>query len=439
MLITTSTLQTESEEQGSTSPRSFTLVIVICCIASFVAVGLSMADFSRISQFDEETHLSYVVSLQDGSFPTLGEPYSQEVLREFACRRAFVDSIPLPRCGSAPFDPGDFPYDGVQRNSTPPLYYAITSTIAQLLESVTDMSTIIAARWIGVLFLTLFLVGMADASAVNGLDRLTALMVIIPFSLSYPPLVHSVSTVNPDGAVLAIGGVAVAVASRYWRGLLGFEWLIVLAAVAASTKETAIFPIVAVSVVVLMKSGLPLTRRFLRACALGAVTAAFTIGWRLISVAMAPRDFTSPIGTGNARTYEGWPVDEIASTIHHLLPPVSLRLWSVPFELSFPGLSRWVFVLALTSTLAAVLEAARGREARSFVLGLVAAALFGVMLIQVNAVLAAQAYAPVISARYGLGLVGFSLLPMVLVVSKHERAALLFGGAGTSAFVLSVL
>ncbi len=412
---------------GSMSGLVTSVDVVCVVILSVIAVGLHMAQYPRLSAFDEPTHIDYTLSLTNLEYPTLGEPYDQVTLREWACRgHHFVDSQ-LPDCESDEFVPGEFAGQGIQRNSSPPLYYAISALVAGPARAITGLSFVSLARLSGVLFLSIGSLGSVVASRSLGVRGISGLLspVIV---LGMPTVLHATSTVNSDGGVYAVGGVAAAVAARCLvheeqsTRLFGLAMLV--AVVAGLTKTTALF---GVGILGLMLAGSGLMRgakrrSLLESVAVLATGALVHAAWMAFAASRRPSDFVNPIGNGNGVAVEGGPIREIVQGADDLFPPTRLSWFPIPDVLQSSWQEPWAIVLGLVVVASALLAIAHSDGVSRIwgtatVVGCVASG----MIVQAGLALGSRnIYFPEVNSRYGLALVPFVTVLIVAVADQRR-------------------
>lgn len=217
----------------------------------FVTVACALVwwfgqQFPYLSPIDEAAHYDYVMDVPHA--PAQGERLSQGTLREVACRGTGELVFEYPPCDSDVFDPNAFPGSGFSTTgATPPVYYAVTAVIARPIASVTAWSPFETTRAVGALWLAgMMAVGYALALRL-GATRAAALGATV-LTGSVAGVVSSSSTVGPDVATAAVGGLVMLAALGYDGSRRRMLLLLAAVVLAALTKFTAFTAVGAVAI-----------------------------------------------------------------------------------------------------------------------------------------------------------------------------------------------
>lgn len=394
-----------------------------------------MNAFATFSPFDEATHIDYVLSIADLDAPEIGAPYDQETLRSWACRGAFRDTIVLPPCDSAEFDHSQFPGAGVQRNSTPPVYYVVTALVSQPIAAVTGAGVVAMARLTGVLFLSIGLISCVEIARRLGASRRASWLVaaIVPWGL--PTVLHATATVNSDAAVFAMGGVTIVAVLAALNREIPFWPLIAIGVIAGMTKQTALFPVGAGAVLMLCATLWPdqplpdgdRRRQIVAALTMPAAAALSFLAWVTYAETQTPDDFVNPIGTGGSIDIEGSPIDEILrnpldlmlATEMNFVPQAIRTAWHYPW-------SQVLGVLVIAAAAVAVIDPPRRRPepTRPDLLRWAGWALLltgatSATAIQIYLALGRGTYFPSIPARYSIGMIPLALALVSVLLSRR--------------------
>ena len=376
-----------------------------CCLL----VAGHMRTFTEVSPFDEATHYDYVLSLEDLDFPRLGVPYDDTVLREWSCRGTYLDYA-LPPCEAASHDYRDYPNQGIQRNRTGPLYYGTVALLVQPAKVFTPTSLGLA-RSTGALFLfgaAVLTVGACREARIA--SRGVSWLTVLAFPAAVPSVLHAVSTVNSDAAVLLLGAAMTLAALVYRNRGYQNPWpLVALAAVAGFTKQSAMFPVLLAAAIVTLGQWRSWRWNDVRqAIAVPAmlvlVAGGSLLTWEALTASQALPGYESPIGSGNTVPADGSPADEISVGGFDLIPPVQMG-W-VDADLG-TVLHRPAVLVIQAVALGAVgwQLASRSSIERAYAWALVFAMVATPVLVNLATYASFETYFAVANFRYGLGLV----------------------------------
>ncbi len=391
--------------------------------------------FPNLSPFDEGPHIDYVHSIQELEFPRRGNVYQQESLRAWACRGGFSADLVFEGCDATNLDPSDFPDGGIQRLKHPPIYYVITAAVSEGVSTIGGVSTVFGARLAGALFSFVGL-GSVFLSAVTYLEhrKWLFLSVLLALTASTFTAFHSLSTVNNDAGVFALGGIGVLLAAtlkdskKYWPFVL-------FAAIAGLTKNTAVVPVAALSVFMMLwrtaRAGFDWRRIAFTVVKFGSlplVTGIVVLLWEQLALFLEVPGFVNPIGRGNTTLVDGLPFDEIASTAFDLAPPSRLNF--------VPSIYTGQWLRPIHTLIGALIFISVGHSLanksaliRTSALTLVAGILMApIMANSVTAVSGGQSsFFATVPTRYAVGLLPLSFLVVAVFAARSLPKPILLG------------
>jgi 4-amino-4-deoxy-L-arabinose transferase-like glycosyltransferase len=202
----------------------------------------------RISVFDEPTHADWVARMLDGELVARGDTITPEVLAEWSCRGWALDSS-LPPCDGVPHDASEYTSKGLNYNHFhAPGYYALTALGAGVVGWVAPATDVVtAARVVGVGWAVLGMVGVyavaRELGARVSVARAAGLLVV-----GTPLVVHLLSVVNNDAALIAAGALIIWVGLRAVRTGVPWWWAAGAGAAAGLIKVVAL-PVVLTAVI----------------------------------------------------------------------------------------------------------------------------------------------------------------------------------------------
>ena len=398
-----------------------------------------------VSPIDEATHADYVLRVAQGDLPRMGQPLSEQTLREWSCRGSSNVTFELPPCTDGPLDPATYPAGGQQYNSAhPPLYYAVTALVARPLAVLTGEGLLGSARLVGIAWLTAGLWALLAALRQLGTSWTLGTAVAALVGLA-PAIQHASSTVNNDASAVLAGALVLWVALRVAHGTSSWPALAVAAAVAAALKLVFLIALVPAAVVLLQHARRHPDDRARVAVALGAGGAAAAVvlaAWTLVHGALNPGDVENPVLGINTRDADRLPV---AMTLRNLLacwPPLARPF--VPLELlEQPQFFLWGVLIPLLFASAPLLGmvAARSPVGRDVSIGAALGMVAVPVAVQLHTYLAHGDYFPNIAPRYGLCVVPAVAVALASVARgrRHDLAAAGLAGTGTFALLIALI
>ena len=139
---------------------------ILILVATAATVGVVSSDNPRLSPWDEDAHIDYLVKVGRLSIPSAGDVMDEQALRIAACRGFYGPYQPAQPCDlPGPMDPAQYAFQGDSRAWThPPLYYVVTRAAMVPLDIVlpgadfVTVGRIATALWTAVGLFLLFLV-----------------------------------------------------------------------------------------------------------------------------------------------------------------------------------------------------------------------------------------------------------------------------------------
>ena len=372
---------------------------------SVVVVVLTSSTMTKISVFDEATHIDYALRAAHWELPRAGETMSQQTLAEWACRGSRHPAIELPACGSAPFRPQDFPVAGLQYNyGHPPLYYLITGTVTRAVVAVTDLGFVTVARSLGALWLAAGLVVLFQVLQRAGLPRTYALAATAGLAVT-PSVAEFSSIVSNDAAAVLCGSLVALVTVEVVLGRARWPLVAVTAIAITLTKVIFVVALIGAGLAWLIVAGLRRDHGAWRLRALTLVMAACAVvtdlAWTWFQSGRGMAGYRSPVLGINSEPAASFPFGPTIGQLFATWPPTPETLSQA---LDSPALAFWqaVVTLLLAAGPLVVLLSGRPRWAAPFALGTAAALLLVPVAVQGVAFVTEGHYFPVISTRYGL-------------------------------------
>lgn len=422
-------------------------VVVSSLLLAVLAVTLVVLNVTvsrGISPYDEATHVDYALQVSQGQLPATGDPLSQEVLGEWACRGSATGSLPLPPCGDGPYEPAAFPAMGSQYNSAhPPLYYAATGFVAQAVSSLTGAGFLDAARLTGIGWLTSGLWVLLAALRRLGASWTLGTAVAALVGLA-PSVMHATSTVNNDAAAILAGALALWVTLRVVHGASSWPAFAAAAVFVAALKLVFVIALVPGGLVLLLMllRSRPARPRLVRVLVAGMLAAGGTIvAWSLLQASRGMPELLNPVLGINTRTADRVPV---AATVDNLLdvwPPVARPFLQT--GLDQPQVALWVALITLLFASAPLIGVVGQRHllGRDLSLGAGLGLLCVPVAVQLHTFVRYGEYLPGVAPRYGLCLVPALALALASVIRGRtaDRGVALLAGLGTVGVVTGLL
>lgn len=211
--------------------------VAVTAFACLIVV-LHVADYTRLSPYDELQHYDYLTRVvRDGDIVRRGDLFGQEALHTEACQ-GLDGALDIPPCGRASYRPQDFQERGFNTAYIhPPVYYAISGSIAAGLSWVVGSDSLFTTgRLSGVVWMAgaMILTWLAMAElGVTWTRRAVALL----FVATAPVVMETTATINPDATALFAGAAVLLAVLRWERG--GRWWPAALTAtLALALKST---------------------------------------------------------------------------------------------------------------------------------------------------------------------------------------------------------
>ena len=432
------------------SPGRLALVAAVLAVVGIGLSLLSVVRATRLSAFDEATHIDYAWLLADFRLPTTGAPLSDYTLTSWACRgQANIER--LPAC-SSDHPAASFPAEGQQYNGFhPPLYYALTGWAARPLAAITGQDFVTVARALGSLWLFAAMFGLYLTLRYWRVQWRYALLAGLALPV-IPSVLHASSTVTNDAAAAVCGVAAVYVLGRTMvHERTG--WLVptVLTLLAASTKTVNSLGLLVIAGILVLagsvrwrRSGRPAGLPLLRTGALMiAAAATVELVWGRISASRTIPDWQNPIGGVHTSEFTGLPFDEWLPTLVSGFPLGSFYYLDPAVESA--SIVAWVTVSSLLLTVSSFLGlAVFGRGSARWQLS--AAVMIGCLAypLLVQATLLSRtdpsnSYFWYLSTRYGTSLIPMAIAVLIMIADQKRlrvtSAAVV--GAGLVAVLIS--
>lgn len=407
--------------------RPLLLPMVLLAAELTILVAVHVGQFVELSPVDELMHFDNVVR---SSEPDLildeRDPIAQETLQEVGCRRIHDSSWSVAGaddpCRRAAYDPNDAWWHGLNSSvGHVPLYYLVTGLAARSLRAVVPAFGLLT--WARLLGIAWALAGcyLVLRCAVLLRVRPMAVAAVLAMVLAVPAQLEASAMVNPDAALLLVGGgllfTALHVESRRWPWWT-LPVAVALAILVDPSSFIAVLFVGGYFVVRALRRGQPTRHRFAHvamALAVVLVSAATTLAWTVSFRALTDRaDFTgSPQAVAYA-TERLAPADVVGrSAVFALLPPIDQP--HAPAALRTPVLEVLVAaagLLLVAAVVGAALRARSGDPLDALAGATTLALLSGAPLLILATFTVSRLYFG-IPSRYGLS----ALAPMALVVA----------------------
>jgi hypothetical protein len=226
------------------------LWLVVVLAVGWLAVGLHIRAYEPYSPIDEMQHADYTRGILDGEIVVSGDTISAATMEDLACRG--VDAPlgePLPACGAAPHEPGEFPEQGYNTAAIhPPTYYAVMAWGGAGVRWLTGADDVLqTTRLAGGLFLSFGAVALWALLAEFRVRVAVRVAVALLVLLTPLVLVQS-ATINPDATALGAGAFVLLATVRAERRAWPVWVPAVAAVLAVGLKSTNVVAVVAAGV-----------------------------------------------------------------------------------------------------------------------------------------------------------------------------------------------
>lgn len=396
-------------------------------LMSVLFVSMHVNGYTKLSPIDELQHIDYLYQIPD--HPEPDDKVGQAALHQQLCRGVDAPGFGPPACQAGRLDPNVFQEKGYNTAAGyTPVYYAFTRAGAETVLLLTPLDDLVTAgRVTGGLWLGLGLGLIYGVGRMRGIARLPLVAVTVLVGAS-PALLFPSSTIAPDGAALASGGLII-LALTWWERRPSWRRaaLLVLACVLATAiKLTYLVAVAAVGLYLLVRwwrgrstRSLPRTTPLLAvACGIACLVAPVAWTAYLATMPQIPSDDLPAMATQFAVT--GFPWTGLSDSLLVLLSPLSSP-W-VPVgspQLTYLTTSVVSIVLTAGAIAAGVFGIAREPE-RDLARATLLAAVVGAAGLVVMGYLTAGSYIP-LPARYGAALV--PALALSAAAAAHRRSA----------------
>lgn len=421
---------------------------------------LAIGNSGAVSVLDEATHADYAYQITQGDLPYPGSTMDPEILREWSCRGTTTSGARLPPCvGISPAS--SYPAGGQNYNFFhPPLYYAITAVMAEVIDTVRPGPTdfIGNARIVSVLWMWAGMLVMFAAIRRLGLAAWWGVAAAAGIPL-IPGLAGAATMVSNDAPAALSGALALWALARILKDE-NYGWFLpaVLAGFSAGTKALNGLPFIALGLLCLLlavrawrsDNRVRARQAAIAGVAIGSAVAIVYLGWSLFQAGRGDPNWVNPISSISSRPVVGLPFGELLLPIFGAFGGSlsGFRDFAAGVTPSFgiTGYGYWSRLLGwalLAVPLALITITKRGSTAR--ILAVIALALEFAYphVVEIVTIVSSDRYLPVISKRYGL-----SILPLligcliVLAERRNARKTLvgfeLIGASATVALVLAV-
>jgi hypothetical protein len=197
--------------------RAYLLAMAAVVAVTGAVVGLHVWRYQTLSPIDELQHIDYTFRMRELAPPHRGDLVGQDAMRAQACRG--IDAAVEPRrCTPLGSYEADTFQEGGQNTAWAylPGYYLVAAGFGKLVNVLTPVDDVVnAARLAGILW------SAAAATLLIAACRRVRISApvagcIAALMVSQPVVLHSTSTLNPDGATLLGGGLLLLL--PFWWG-----------------------------------------------------------------------------------------------------------------------------------------------------------------------------------------------------------------------------
>ncbi|MCB2413911.1 glycosyltransferase family 39 protein [Demequina sp. TTPB684] len=430
------------------SIRSRVIVgLVYVFVSLAVVIPVIFGGGQAMSRIDEPTHADLAYEISHFRIPAKGSEIAPEIRDIWACMGQ--ERYELPDCGSSA-PAWRFPYDGENYNfSHPPLYYALVGFPARVVDDVTELNFVEAARLSGILWLAGGMFMLFVALRRWKVDP--AVAIVAPLLLvSFPRVLHASTTVNPDAVAPLAGALALWLAARIFLEQ-SRDWVLptLFIGLVGLTKFITTIPFIALAVLVVVRAirdkgfrGLRSRDAFMPGAMASAILVPYVV-WETIQAGRGDSSWTNPLVGINTRDVMGLPGSEWIETLfvgfnlasdYYIQPPLDIALlitWT-----------RLLNMLVIGAMLATVVAFAKEPERRSlgWLLGIGAVLYPLAVQIQAYGNTAIPQYFPNPTGRYGLALIPGAIACLVMAATKagYRRATYVLAVAGLVVVVVVV-
>jgi hypothetical protein len=224
------------------------LVLLAVVAIGWLAIGLYVQQYRTFSPIDEMQHADYARRILTGGIVVSGDTILQETMNDIACLGIDAPYVG-PVCGDTPYNPMEFPEQGVNTAAIhPPTYYAVMAWVGAAIRGVTPVDGFMSStRLAGGVFLGLGALAlwslMAEFRVRIPMRAAITLIVVLA------PIVFFMSaTINPDATAVPAGAFVLLAVIRAERRVWPV-WLPGLAAAfVISLKPTNVIAVAAAGV-----------------------------------------------------------------------------------------------------------------------------------------------------------------------------------------------
>lgn len=420
------------------------LVVSLFIVLSAVLVGLHVEGNTKLSPIDELQHIDYLYQIPDPPEPD--DRVGQQALHQQLCRGVDAAGMETAKCQKGYLDPSVFQEKGYNTAAGyTPVYYTVTRVVAETIRVVTPIDNLVTAgRLVGALWLAAGLALIYLVGRLRGIGR-GPLLVVTVLLVGSPAVLYPASTVAPDSAALASGGLLL-LALTAWEQRptrLRAVWLVLAGVAAAAVKMTYLVAVAAVSLYLLMRwiqerrdHQLPTVFTPVVAVAAGVSALASSLAWTAYVGSKPQIDPTDLPDMATRFTVPGFPWTGMGDSLLALVTPIS-NPWVVVGSPTLSGLSTVIIsTMLVAGLLAAAVFAAAPTHEVTLARATLVAALVGAAGLVALSYITAGAYIP-LPARYGAALVA----PMAICTAaclRSRGSVLIMGGLAAVTILLAL-
>jgi hypothetical protein len=319
------------------------LVVLTAVVLPAVMVTLTAVKSPELSRLDEPVHLDYLRRIEQGELPRIGDKVLPESVRDVQCRtirgsRTAPCGLPLSEYSPDLLGAAGYAYEAQQ----PPLYYALTAAVRQVLLLGPSDDFVLTARLTGVGWLVLGLLVFWLAARRLQLGWWVSAAVVALMAVS-PAVVYQSATVNNDAAAVLTGSVALLLFAHL-RERPGARWVALwcgAAVLLVLIKPTGIISVAAASAALLLDAHLDGRLRPRAALSLVAPVIAGLVayvGWGLVRDARAVVDYDVVLeALLSFKMVDDLPLDDIVATVSRLPLAYAARTAVAPGYVAGPA------------------------------------------------------------------------------------------------------
>lgn len=420
------------------------LVVSLFIVLSAVLVGLHVEGNTKLSPIDELQHIDYLYQIPDPPEPD--DRVGQQALHQQLCRGVDAAGMETAKCQKGYLDPSVFQEKGYNTAAGyTPVYYTVTRVVAETIRVVTPIDNLVTAgRLVGALWLAAGLALIYLVGRLRGIGR-GPLLVVTVLLVGSPAVLYPASTVAPDSAALASGGLLL-LALTAWEQRptrLRAVWLVLAGVAAAAVKMTYLVAVAAVSLYLLMRwiqerrdHQLPTVFTPVVAVAAGVSALASSLAWTAYVGSKPQIDPTDLPDMATRFAVPGFPWTGMGDSLLALVTPIS-NPWVVVGSPTLSGLSTVIIsTMLVAGLLAAAVFAAAPTHEVTLARATLVAALVGAAGLVALSYITAGAYIP-LPARYGAALVA----PMAICTAaclRSRGSVLIMGGLAAVTILLAL-